>query len=139
MSDYEVLPNGNIRVPLPQEHWAEVRTVDDLRQADVRAILRQADDDGIDLRSRMGFDTLAALQEATVARMVRRWSLVADEDPSAPLPVTAESVRGLRVSYYRPLQEATAPVFAELMPGDGDVSADPKSGPGSSPLVVTAG
>ncbi len=125
---YEVLPGGHLRVPLPDGHHAEVRGVDDLRQADVRAILKAADEDGIDLRTRLGFADISGIQEATVARMVRRWTLV-HEETGEPLPVTPGAVRGLRVRFYRPLRESVQPVVRELMSG-GD-EPDPKSGPSS--------
>lgn len=131
MTDYETLPDGNIRVPLSNGNWAEVRTIEDLRRADERAIFKQADADGIDLSGgTMGLDALAALQDAVAARMVRRWSLTDDEQQ--PLPVTAEAVQALRSRDSSPLIKATGPVLAEVMKNLGE-GMDPKSVPSSPP------
>jgi hypothetical protein len=127
--DYESLPDGNIRVPLPGGHWAEVRTVDGMKRADERAIYKAADADGVDFSEGFGFDSTGALQDAIIARMIRRWSLT-DAD-GQPLPVTPEAVQDLPTPTHRPLKRATGPVLADLLSNLAE-SADPKSEPGSS-------
>jgi hypothetical protein len=130
MTDYETLPGGNIRVPLPDGDWAEVRTVERLVRADTRAILKLADEDGIDLTKGMGIDTMAALQDATIVRMTRRWSLK-DAD-GAPIEVCAEAIQQLTTAQHAALRDATTPVFLEVA-ALGQPALDPKSGPSSSP------
>lgn len=130
MPDYEKLPDGNIRVPLPGSDWADVRTVDGLRRADERAILKLADQDGIDLSAGMGIDVMAALQDATITRMTRRWSLK-DAD-GGPIEVSAEAVQQLTKAQHTPLRDATSPVFVALVSALGEAPLVPKSDPSSS-------
>lgn len=131
MPDYEKLPDGNIRVLLPGGDWAEVRTVDSVRRADERAILRLADEDGIDLSKGMGIDVMAGLQDATIVRMTRRWSL--KDGDGTVLEVTAEAVQQLTKAQHTPLRSAVMPVFVELISAMGEVPLDPKSAASSSP------
>lgn len=126
MSEYETLPDGNIKVPLPDGHHAVVGTVDTLLDGDVDAILEAADKLGIDLSSGFGIATIRRLQKATLVQMVRSWTLLTSD--KAPLPLTVDTVRSLSSRYTRPLYEALSPIMPELMPD----APDPKSGPSSS-------
>lgn len=137
MADYDLLPDGNRRVPLAGGHHAEVKFGDNLRRSDERAVLRTVDESDLDL-SRPGTQMVLALQDACIARLVRRWSLLGDD--GAPLPITVESVGDLGLPTHRALSAAVKEFAADMLTllTQGPASADPKSEPSSPPPVAAA-
>lgn len=132
MTSYDLLPDGNRRVPLYGSHYAEVKFGDNLRRADERAVLKAIDESGIDL-SKPGAQMVGVLQDSVIARLVRRWTLLGDD--GEPLPVTVEAVENLQRSTHRALAGAVAEFAGEMLTllTEGPVAMDPKSAPSSPP------
>lgn len=120
-------------INLPDGNTAEMRDSDDLRRSDIRAALKAADAEGINvLGDGMGLLAIATIQEALVWRFVRRWSLV-NGDGSTPLPITLENVRELPLKTFRPLGDYVQPLLQTVL-GGGDEPVDPTSAaPSSTP------
>jgi hypothetical protein len=125
------------RVDLPDGHHADVREVADLRRSDVRAALKAADAQGVNLiGGQFGLDGVGAVQDGLLLQFIRSWTLT-NGDGSSPLPVTAESIQDLPLHYHRPLADAIAPALAEVLGGGGARPVDPTSAARSSPSAST--
>lgn len=124
------------RVELGGGAWAEMRDLDDLRRADIRAVFKAADDDGVSLMtSSFPLAATSTMQEALVVRFVRRWSLC-DGDGN-PLPVTLDTVRDMPQRQYRPLGDYVQPALAELFGEQAQEAASPSSTAPSSTSAST--
>jgi hypothetical protein len=133
-------------IPLPDGHSAELRDPNDVRRSDVRAAMRSADASGVDLSGGLTLDAMGALEDGLLPRFIVSWTLTnaiagsANGDGTAPLPITAEALQDLPLSYYRPLEEAFAPALAATIrqvTGGGQEPVDPTSAAPSSKSVPT--
>jgi hypothetical protein len=121
-------------INLPDGNTAEMRDADDLRRSDIRAALKAADAEGINvLAGGMGLLAIATIQEALVWRFTRRWSLV-NGDGTTPLPITLETVRDLPLGVFNPLGAYVQPLLQTVLGGDAGEPVDPTSAaPSSTP------
>ena len=103
-------------VELPDGHSAEMRDPGDLRRGDVRAAFKQVDAQGVNLMDGLGFDGVAALQDALLLRFIRTWTLT-NGDGVSPLPVTADALQDLPLDVFAPLAAAIAPALARTLGG----------------------
>jgi hypothetical protein len=123
------------RVELPDGHHAELREVEDLRRGDVRAALKAADAQGVNLaEGQFGLDGIGALQDGLLVRFIRSWTLT-NGDGVSPLPVTIDALQDLPLSVYQPLAAEIAPALAQVLGGGQTV--DPTSAAPSSPPANT--
>lgn len=131
MPTYELLPDGNRRVPLAGGH-AEVKFGASLRRADEKAVLHAIDDSGLDL-TKPGTAMVTVLQDAVLLRLIRRWTLTDSE--GEPLAITVEALDNLSPADHRLLTGAAGEFTRELflLLTKGPEGLDPKSEPSSSP------
>jgi hypothetical protein len=108
-----------VRVPLPDDNWADIRDVGSLTGED-ESVVKGA----VKVRGRSGDDTWAmsgvavAMEFAMLRRVLTDWSF--------PQPITAESIRALPLSTLRPLRTAIKPHMLEMR-DDEDPNPDGES------------
>lgn len=98
-----------MRIPLPDEAWADLKdSPDDLTGEDeviVRSALKLTGHDGSgEFSSTAGGS--AQMEFAMLSRVITAWSL--------PIPVNVANIRGLKLSQLRPLRKAIVPFMLEL-------------------------
>ncbi len=119
------------RINLPDGQWADLRNPADLRRKDVKAALRLADAQGINLMDgQFGLSGIGAIQEGLLVQFITDWSLT-NGDGQTPLPVSVDSLGELPVSTFNRLAAEIAPALQEVMGGEAP-PVDPTSAAVSS-------
>ena len=133
-------------IDLPDGHSADLRDPNDVRRSDVRAAMRAADAQGIDISGGLTLDAIGALEDGLLPRFIVSWTLTnavagsTNGDGTASLPITAESLQDLPLSYYQPLEMAFAPALQATIrqvTGGGQEPVDPTSAAPSSKPAPT--
>jgi hypothetical protein len=110
------------KINLPDGHYAEMRENDDLRRGDVRAALRAADKESVNLMAeKFGLDAIASIQDSLIVRFLRHWSLqekdVEEGGSEKSLPINVEVIQDLPLKYHQPLADVVAPLLQKVLGG----------------------
>jgi hypothetical protein len=99
-----------MRVPLPDDQWAEIRDADDLTGEDevkVRSAVKLTGAaQGEEARMTATAAATTLMEFAMLARVITSWSL--------PQPINAANIAGLKLSQLRPLKKAIEAHMEEL-------------------------
>ena len=101
-------------IQLQNGHTATVREVDEMQRGHIRAAFKLADKDGASpTPGELGMDTVGALQDAVLTQFIVSWTLT--NEAGNPKGITMRAIKELGLKDYNTLQQAAAPVLADVM------------------------